>query len=62
MVLERVHHQYIYTSERLLREVFGVPPTSQHTNLLPLIEGPAVRLAGRHAKVRREGYRTRRAH
>jgi hypothetical protein len=34
-------------------------PTSQHTNLPPLVEGPTVRLVGRHAKVRRAGYRTR---
>jgi hypothetical protein len=33
------------------------PPTSQHTNLPPLVEGPAIRLARRHAKVRRAGYR-----
>jgi hypothetical protein len=37
-----------------------MPPTSQHMNLPPLVEGPAVELAGRHAKVRREGYRRRR--
>ena len=36
-----------------------VVPTSQHTNLPPLVEGPAVRLASRHAKVRRDGYRKR---
>jgi DNA-directed RNA polymerase specialized sigma24 family protein len=34
-------------------------PTGQHTNLPPLVEGPAVRLASRHAKVKREGYRKR---
>jgi hypothetical protein len=36
-----------------------VVPTSQHTNLLPLVEGPGIRLASRHAKIRRGGYRTR---
>jgi hypothetical protein len=41
------------------REITLVHPTSQHTNLPPLVEGPAVRLVGRHAKVRREGYRNR---
>jgi hypothetical protein len=35
------------------------PPTSQHTNLPPLVEGPVVRLAGRHAKTRRAGYQRR---
>jgi hypothetical protein len=39
---------------------YVVLPTSQHTNLPPLLEGSAVRLASRHAKVRREGYRRRR--
>jgi hypothetical protein len=34
-----------------------VVPTSQHTNLPLLVEGPAVRLASRYAKVRRAGYR-----
>ena len=29
---------------------------SQNTNLGPLVEGPAITLAGRHTKVRREGY------
>ncbi len=37
-----------------------VVPTSQHTNLPPLVEGPAIRLARRHAKVRRKGYWNRR--
>jgi len=36
-----------------------VVPTGQHTNLPPLVEGPAVRLASRHAKIRRDWYRTR---
>jgi hypothetical protein len=36
-----------------------VVPTGQHTNLPPLVEGPAIRLASCHAKVRREGYRRR---
>lgn len=34
-------------------------PTSQYTNLPPLVEDPAVELAKRHTKVRREGYRRR---
>jgi site-specific DNA recombinase len=37
--------------------VAGVaPPASQSANLDPLVEGPAITLAGRHTKVRREGY------
>jgi hypothetical protein len=40
-----------------MSQVWSVPPTSQHTNLPPLVEGPAIRLARRHAKVRRAGYR-----
>lgn len=31
-------------------------PGSQNTNLEPLVEGPAIRLAARHTKIRREGY------
>jgi len=30
---------------------------SQNTNLAPVVEGPAISLAGLHAKVRREEYR-----
>jgi hypothetical protein len=40
-----------------VRKLVGALPTSQHTNLPPLVEGPAVQLARRHAKVRRAGYR-----
>ncbi len=37
--------------------VAGVaPPASQSANLDPLVEGPAITLAGRHTKVRRDGY------
>ena len=32
------------------------PAASQNANLGPLVEGPAITLAGRHTKVRREGY------
>lgn len=32
------------------------PPASQNANLAPLVEGQAISLAARHAKVRREGY------
>ncbi|MDA8311130.1 MAG: hypothetical protein M0Z46_11065 [Actinomycetota bacterium] len=32
---------------------------SQNANLEPLIEGPAISLAVRHTKVRRDGYRRR---
>ena len=32
------------------------PPTSQNANLEPLVEAPAISLAARYAKVRREGY------
>jgi len=32
-----------------------VVPTSQHKNLPPLVEGPAIQLASRHAKFRRDG-------
>jgi hypothetical protein len=35
----------------------SVPPASFNTNLAPLIEGPMISLAPKHAKVRREGYR-----
>jgi hypothetical protein len=46
--------------DQKLRTMAGlVVPTSQHTNLPPLVEGPVVRLAGRHAKIRREGYQRR---
>ena len=31
-------------------------PASHNANLGPLVEGPALTLAGRHTKVRREGY------
>ena len=31
-------------------------PASQNANPGPLVEGPAITLAGRHTKVRREGY------
>jgi site-specific DNA recombinase len=44
--------------EKVRKLVGSVPPTSQHTNLPPLVEGVAVRLARRHAKLRRGGYRT----
>jgi len=33
------------------------PPASHNANLEPLVEGPAISLAGLHAKVRREEYR-----
>ena len=32
------------------------PPASQNANLEPLVEAPAISLAARYAKVRREGY------
>ena len=32
------------------------PPASQNANYEPVVEGPAITLAARHAKVRREGY------
>ena len=38
-------------------ESLGVHLASQNTNLAQVVEGPAVSLAGLHAKVRREGYR-----
>ena len=34
----------------------SAPPASQNANLEPLVEGPAISLAARHTKVRREGY------
>ncbi|HEY3941433.1 MAG TPA: hypothetical protein VGL60_03020 [Acidimicrobiales bacterium] len=34
----------------------GAPPASQNANLEALVEGAAISLAARHAKVRREGY------
>ena len=36
----------------------GVPPASHNANCEPLVEGPAITLARRHAKVRRDGYAT----
>ncbi|MDA8358441.1 MAG: hypothetical protein M0Z95_19615 [Actinomycetota bacterium] len=36
--------------------VGSAPPTSQNANLEPLVEAPAISLAARYAKVRREGY------
>ncbi len=41
---------------RQRRGCFTAPPASHNANLEPLIEGPAISLAARHAKVRREGY------
>ena len=32
------------------------PPASHNANYEPVVEGPAITLAARHAKVRREGY------
>ena len=32
------------------------PPASHNAKLQPVVEGPAITLAARHAKVRREGY------
>jgi hypothetical protein len=32
------------------------PPASHNANLDPVVEGPAISLAARHVKVRREGY------
>ena len=37
-------------------ENFGAP-ASHNANLDPVVEGPAISLAARHVKVRREGYR-----
>ncbi|MHB8497715.1 MAG: hypothetical protein ACYDES_06915 [Acidimicrobiales bacterium] len=34
----------------------SAPPASHNANLEPLVEGLAISLAARHAKVRREGY------
>jgi len=31
-------------------------PASHNANLEPVIQGPAITMAARHAKVRREGY------
>ena len=38
------------------REDLPAPPATQNANLDPLVEGPAISLATRHAKVRREGH------
>jgi len=38
------------------RDITMAPPASRNANLEPLVEGPAITLAARHAKVRREGY------
>lgn len=32
-------------------------PRAPNANLEPLVEGPGIRLAARHTKIRREGYR-----
>jgi len=46
------------TSDGTKTLVAGVaPPASQNANLEPLIAGPAISLAARHTKVRRDGYR-----
>ena len=37
-------------------EDWSAHPASHNANLKPLVEGPAITLAARHAKVRREGY------
>jgi hypothetical protein len=37
-------------------EDWSAPPASHNANLKPLVEGPAITLAARHAKVRRAGY------
>ena len=34
----------------------SAPPASHNANLVPLVEGPAISLAARRAKVRRAGY------
>jgi hypothetical protein len=34
-----------------------VHPALHNKNLSPVILGPAIELSGRHAKIRREGYR-----
>ena len=38
-------------------EDWSAPPAPQNANLAPVVEGPAISLAARHAKVRRDGYR-----
>lgn len=38
-------------------EDWSAHPASFNTNLAPLIEGPVISLAPKHAKIRREGYR-----
>jgi hypothetical protein len=35
------------------------PPASHNANYEPVVEGPTITLAARHAKVRREGYAKR---
>jgi hypothetical protein len=37
-------------------QITRVPPASHNANLVPLVEGPAISLTARHAKVRRDGY------
>ena len=52
------------SSESVQGSVFSrvfVPPTRQHTNPQPVIEGPELAVSGLHAKVRRDGYRGGRA-
>jgi site-specific DNA recombinase len=39
-------------------QVWDVPPAGHNTNPNPLVTGPAIRLTARHAKTRRDGYRT----
>jgi hypothetical protein len=40
-------------------EVHSVPPTGQKSNKRPQVDGHVLRLSGRHAKLRRDGYRKR---
>jgi hypothetical protein len=37
-------------------QVTVAPPASQNANLAPSVEGQVIRLAARHAKLRRDGY------
>ncbi len=44
-------------------ETFGrgasVHPTGHHSKICPQVDGRVLRFSGRHAKIRREGYRKR---
>jgi hypothetical protein len=47
---------FMWTRGRAFREDFSAHLAPQNANLDPVVEGPAISLAARYAKVRRKGY------